>query len=415
MRDLARASVVVVSRGRPAHLRRCLAGIAQSDHPDFEVVVVADPAGCGVAAGLPLKCVPFDAANIAAARNAGITASAGEVVAFIDDDAVPEPTWLSRLSAAFDQRVVGAATGMVRGRNGISLQTTLEEIDPAGFSHDWAHAHGCPIPDRICTVAPRPGHAIKCAGTNMAFRRSLLLRIGGFDPAFRFYLDDADISTRIAPAGALTAFVPDAHVHHAFAASDRRRADRVPLDLGEIGASLAVFLRRHAGGRLEEAAVAAMRADQRHRMIRHMVAGRIGPDEVRPILASLDRGLAEGAARALPAITALTGSPPAFLRCPSSACPGIAVAGRIWQAGRLRRIAARAVAEGSVASLFLFSPSARFHRIRFTDSGVWEQIGGLFGRSRRSDPLFRWVQFGQRLDREVADSRKFRPVSARQH
>ena len=57
---------------------------------------------------------------------------------------------------------------------------------------------------------------------------------------------------------------------------------------------------------------------------------------------------------------------------------------------------------GENVSLFLFGPSPRFHRVRFTDDGVWEQNGGLFGRSDRADPLFRLTGFAARLRRERA-------------
>ena len=70
-----RASVIVVSRHRAAALRRCLLALAQQDHPKFEVVVVADPAGVAAAQtlGLRLKILPFDEANISAARNLGLS------------------------------------------------------------------------------------------------------------------------------------------------------------------------------------------------------------------------------------------------------------------------------------------------------------------------------------------------------
>ena len=51
----------------------------------------------------PLRAgqIAFDEANISVARNLGIMAAASEIVGFIDDDAVPEPTWLTRLTAPF--------------------------------------------------------------------------------------------------------------------------------------------------------------------------------------------------------------------------------------------------------------------------------------------------------------------------
>ena len=84
-------SVIVVSRGRPESLTLCLTGLSRQFHDTYEVIVVADPAGMAAVARLPfadeIKTVPFDEANIAAARNRGLAVAAGEVVAFIDDDA----------------------------------------------------------------------------------------------------------------------------------------------------------------------------------------------------------------------------------------------------------------------------------------------------------------------------------------
>ncbi len=117
-------SVVIVSRHRTDALLRAIAGVRQNDHVDLELVVVADPAGCAAvwALGLPIKLVAFDAANISAARNAGIAVAGGQMIAFLDDDAVPEPTWAGRLVAPFADDAVHQAGGFVRGRNGISYQ-----------------------------------------------------------------------------------------------------------------------------------------------------------------------------------------------------------------------------------------------------------------------------------------------------
>ena len=94
-------SVIVVSRGRPKALLRCLTGLGQVLYPAFEIIVVADPAGMTALqpdwAGR-IKAVGFDQPNISAARNLGVAQAAGDIVAFIDDDAVPEPGWLIHLT-----------------------------------------------------------------------------------------------------------------------------------------------------------------------------------------------------------------------------------------------------------------------------------------------------------------------------
>ena len=119
-------SVVVVSRGRPDALDLCLTGLSQLDHPRIEVIAVTCPRGAAAVDARDdsarIKCIPFDAANISAARNAGIVAAAGDIVAFIDDDAVAEPSWLRHLTAPFDDPGIAATGGFVRGRNGIGFQ-----------------------------------------------------------------------------------------------------------------------------------------------------------------------------------------------------------------------------------------------------------------------------------------------------
>ena len=260
-------SVVIVSRGRPEALRRCLTGIAQLQYEPFEVIVVADPAGIARAGSLAfsdsLKMVTFDEANIARARNLGIVQAAGEIVAFIDDDAVPEPYWLHHLLAPAQDQSVAAFTGFVRGRNGISFQYRARQLDSQG------EAMPLEVDPEAPTVLPAPdAGAIKTEGTNMAFRREVLVALGGFDPAFHYFLDETDLNMRLARAGLATAIAPLAEVHHGFAANALRAANRVPRDLFDIGASWAVFHRKH----LPEAARAShwheLRAAERARLLR---------------------------------------------------------------------------------------------------------------------------------------------------
>ncbi len=200
-------SVIIVSHGREAALKRCLKALRQLLYPTFEVVVVADRPTLAALQGLPqamgIKTAPCDAQNISLARNIGLGLAAGEVVAFIDDDAVPEPTWLTHLAAVFDDAEVAAAGGYVRGRNGISWQWRGAWVDGCGVRH------ALPLEgERPTVLHPGPGRAVKTEGTNMAFRREVIAGIGGFDPAFRFFLDETDLNLRLARAGLATALVP---------------------------------------------------------------------------------------------------------------------------------------------------------------------------------------------------------------
>jgi len=402
------ASVIVVSRHRAQALTLCLTALAQQDHPAFEVIVVADPTGIAAvqAQGMAVKMMPFDEANISAARNAGLAQAAGHIVAFIDDDAVAEPTWLSRLCAGFAEPDVVAATGFVRGRNGISYQWQACEVDAHGQDHAIVVPFG-----GVTLRAGTRRRAVKTTGTNCAFRRDALCAAGGFDPAFRFYLDEADVNLRMA---GMTAVVPLAQVHHDYLASDRRSANRVPTDLAEIAASTAVFLRRHKPATLD-AGLGALRRRETTRLAAHVTARRIRQAEADQVLATLDTGWAAGLARPISAPPRLDYPGRAvFQPLPGTGPrPGLLIIGRRWRRRGLLVAARAAVEKGGIATVICLSWTPLAHRSKFDADGFWLHEGGVFGRSDRNGPRFRLARFATRLTEEIARWGTFRPLFAR--
>lgn len=407
-------SVVVVSRDRPEALLRCLTGLSQLCYPSFEVVVVADSGAVDLVRqsqhGPRIKLIAFDEANISAARNLGIGASAGEIVAFIDDDSVPEPTWLDHLCAPFSEdSEVTASGGFVRGRNGISFQWKANCVDRTG------QARSLKIDDHRPTILhPTKGQAIKTEGTNMAVRRAVLAEMGGFDPVYRYFLDETDLNLRMGVAGHATAIVPLAEVHHGFHANSTRRASRAPTDLFEIGASHAAFLRKHCPEHMREKVRDEFVREQRNRALRFLQNGELEPRDVRRLLAGLYAGFEEGDKRLIEPLTKLPEPPEPFkpFATVSSGRPPLVLSGRSWRARSIREQARAQVTKGSNVSVYLFSPTTLFHKVRFHKDGFWEQTGGIFGRSERSQPLFRLTSFSRRLKSEtarVARQRAFPP------
>jgi O-antigen biosynthesis protein len=389
----ARISVVVASRDRPRELSRCLVALEQTVWPLVEIVVVADRAGrdaVGERAGTGV--VAFDQPNLAAARNAGLGAAGGDIIAFIDDDAVPEPMWLAALARAFDDGGVGAATGPVLGRNGISLQSGAQMI--------VSDATTVNAPARAEFGRAIPGRAPKTVGTNMAFRADLLRAAGGFDETFRFYLEDADLNMRLGAMGAVTAYAPGAVVHHATAASPRRRADRAPRDLFDIGRSTAAFvLRHHSAGGVREALDAA-RSREWVRALGGLETGALEPRQVRRLLAGYDAGVAEGLALGQPKLRVFAGAPAFRPRRHRAARHGI-VAGFGRKRAAAREKARELREAGVTVSLFLFSATGLYHRVRH-EGGIWVQTGGLWGRSERTGALLQPATRKSRLEAEIA-------------
>lgn len=394
-------SVIVVSRARPEALRRCLLAIAQLQYRSFEVVVVACPQGVAVAnasaALSEIKCIAFDEANISAARNLGLKHAAGDIVAFVDDDAVPEPQWLHHLVAPAARADVAAMGGFVRARNGISFQYKARTLDAQGTPQEVEID-----PFQATVLVPPKGRAIKTEGTNMAFRRDVLVDIGGFDPAFRFFLDETDVNMRLAQAGYATALVPLAEVHHGFAASATRRQDRVPRDLFEIGASWAVFQRKYIPKADRPAHWRLQHTSERRRLLQHMVAGRLEPRDVRRLMNRLDAGYEDGQHRSfgaaqLPRHAMQPFRPVEFRRREAkfTSVRGIRATAAI-------EAAVARVAAGSIETVLVLSRTALFHSVQFTLDGVWVQRGGLFGRANRDEPLFRFTTFRRRSQRERA-------------
>ena len=402
-------SVIVASHQRPRWLRRCLTALWQLDYPIFEIIVAADNPGLIALSSHPVaahcKTVRCDDANIATTRNAGLALAAGEFVAFIDDDSVPEPMWLRHHADALARTGADATVGYVRGRNGISFQSRVESVDAEAETHSESDRDEAPF---VPVLAP--GRALKLVGTNAVVRRETLISLGGFDVAFRYFLDDADLSLRLVQAGKIAAVAPLAEVHHAFAASDRRTQLRRPSSIFDIGRSTAIYLRRHPGADHAEI-FARMKKREANRLFSHMVRGTCEPREVKRLLGDLKSGWDEGLAIDLPRIAELHVSRhPDFQPVPAGPPGHRVLSSRLVHRKRRLAEAEKMAAEGDRVSHISLSLTPVRHHLRYLDSGVWSQTGGQFGRSVRTGPRFRWCRFAERVKEEIRRVEKQRGI-----
>lgn len=106
--------------------------------------------------------------GLSGARNTGVAACTGEVVAFLDDDAVAAPNWIERLGQAYADPAVLGAGGTVRPR--------WEQGQPDWFPNEFDWVVGC-----THSGMPSEREAVRnLVGANMSFRREAMLEAGGF-------------------------------------------------------------------------------------------------------------------------------------------------------------------------------------------------------------------------------------------
>jgi hypothetical protein len=222
-------SVVINTCDRAESLRRTLGGLRHQTHPAFEVVVVNGPSTDGTDEmlaefGDAIRIVNCPERNLSKSRNLGIEAAAGEVIAFIDDDAIPEPRWLEELDAAYDSPEVAGAGGIVYDHTGAELQYRYSVCDRVG---EPRFDVGPPF-ERF--LRPGADPFVYLQGTNASFRRTALEEIGGFDEEIEYYLDESDVCACLVDKGYALRPLPLAAVHHHYLPSDIRSPDRIVFD-----------------------------------------------------------------------------------------------------------------------------------------------------------------------------------------
>jgi glycosyltransferase involved in cell wall biosynthesis len=122
-------TVVICTRNRPKLLDRCIAALRRVDYPEFQILVV-DNASTGeetreVAERWGVRYVVEPVPGLSRARNRGARSCDTEIVAFIDDDAIAEPDWLTFLMQEFNDPLVMAATGV---HTPLKVETNAERL-----------------------------------------------------------------------------------------------------------------------------------------------------------------------------------------------------------------------------------------------------------------------------------------------
>ena len=197
------ASVVISTHNRRDDLRECLASLPWERLTDLgvEVVVVEDGCTDGTSAMIPAEFSEARLVTVAPkqgpsyCRNRGAGEARGELLLFIDDDAVVEPGWLDAMLAADDGRT------LLGGRI-LDLDGQREQGGPARSTF---------IGKRLPCA---PERATVGATANLGVPRAAFKAIDGFDLDLPYYFEDSDLCIRARKAGYGFRYVAGAAVRH---------------------------------------------------------------------------------------------------------------------------------------------------------------------------------------------------------
>ncbi|WP_231337589.1 glycosyltransferase [Paraburkholderia sprentiae] len=234
-----------------------IASLLGQSFKNMEVIVVNGPSSDSTQNVIDkyknnIKSLNCAELNLSKSRNIGIAAAAGDVVAFVDDDAIVEPFWAERILSAYVSEDVGAVGGFVFDHTGFEFQTTYIVCDRLGAS--WVRVEFDPA-----ELYSLPG-AFKYSamiGTNCSFRRDILLSICGFDEEYEYFLDETDVCVRVIDKGYKICQAKGAYVHHKFLPSYMRSASRVTLHHYPILKNTLYFGLKHASSQMSQQAIRA--------------------------------------------------------------------------------------------------------------------------------------------------------------
>ncbi len=225
-----------------------MGSIAAQSYREVELIVVSGPSTDNTEEtldaiernGIRFKRAKCPNRNLSESRNVGISEATGDVVFFIDDDAVAHRDWVGRLMTTYADSNVGAAGGFTFDHTGVSYQCRYTVCDRFGNARVFNTLDPEPM------VATSDFFFPSLLGTNCSFSRRALERIGGFDEVFEYMLDETDVCVRIVQNSQKIITVPNAYVFHKYAPSATRTHERIPRSLLAPARSKAYFCVKHS-------------------------------------------------------------------------------------------------------------------------------------------------------------------------
>jgi GT2 family glycosyltransferase len=208
------ASIVVVTRNRAASLQKTLQALRALNYPNFEIIVVDNGSTDHtqqIAATSGVRYVYSPSTfGISYSRQLGVTSAHGEIVAFCDDDCIPVTDWLKHFVARLQSE---PDLGLVGG-----------QIINIGFTGNRRYKGRTKLGrNGLISFVVDPKEADFFGNANLAFRRSAVEAIGGYDPFFNV-MAEIDLAMSLKRHGFRVAYEPNAVVeHHHVGSSQKKR------------------------------------------------------------------------------------------------------------------------------------------------------------------------------------------------
>ncbi len=193
-RDSPRVNVVIVTFEREKCVLELIEDLLKQDYPNYDITIVdqnPEPLpsfqAAAAAAQEKVRIIHLRPPHVCVARNVSIRASGGEIMLFVDDDVRCGANFVSAHAARYADRTIGGIGG-------------------------WIDA---PVPRRVWK--PQAAAVPAAIGCNMSYRRTALLKAGGFDPQFKPFPahgEEHELAHRVRGLGLRIAVAPEALVYH---------------------------------------------------------------------------------------------------------------------------------------------------------------------------------------------------------
>lgn len=206
---------------RPIRLLNCVRALGQMHDLPEEVIVVLGPHQGeslsvlkSIASPFPVKIYQSDQRNLCWSRNIGLKVSKYEIVAYIDDDAVPEPNWLRNITSPFSDPKIGLVGGWTRFQSSMKFQHQNQVVTET-----------LRVRPLVGNEKPGKHEFLSPLGANFAIRRSVGIQLNGFDNFLEWWGDEADIAIRMNETEFSVIFESSAVVHHFQENSEFRKSE----------------------------------------------------------------------------------------------------------------------------------------------------------------------------------------------